>query len=218
MTMSRKSITKPSAVAFMVYPDCDDPLYKMPRKASRAQSIIDNVFEQNGLIGFSIFHFAEQDEKEHHIHVMTIRPVRCGFTMDTWHEIALALHAANGHVEILSQPHEYARYLTHNGYPEKYRYQSSDVRCYGQIDYDSYCSISDVKSKVQSDPNEMLSDIIRFCNEYQIDNYADLVDFSLLKSPNWFPVVKANCNFLKAYMRSVEYKYKSVLLKEQRNV
>lgn len=219
MAISKKHLTKPSACAFLVYVDINDALYPEPRTHSRALGIIKNVFEQNGLIGFCIFHLPESDDKKAHYHIMIIRPVRCGFTMDTWHEIASALHAANGHVEVLSQPHEYARYLTHSGYPDKvYHYQSCDVICFGQIDYDAYCAISDVKAKVQTDPNEILSDIILFLNEYQIDNYADLVDFCLAKSPNWFPVAKANCNFLKAYMRSVEYKYKQSVLLEARNV
>lgn len=212
--MSRKSITKPSAVAFIVYP----PKLRNLSIDNGTIYRIRRVFEQNGLIGFCIYHFPEAEDEKAHYHIMIVRPIRCGFSMDTWHEIARALGAANDHVEILFSPHEYARYLTHRGYSDKYQYSASDVLCFGQIDYESYCSVSDVKSKVQTDPNEILADIIQFCNQYQVDNYADLVDFSLSRSPNWFPVVKSNCNFLKAYMRSVEYKYKSVILKEQRNV
>ena len=192
---------KPSSVAFLVYVDESDI------GGIQTFEQIKRVFEVNGLMGFvSPVH---HESEKYHIHILMLRPSRCGFTMSTWKDIAYLLGAANNHVEYIACPHKYARYLLHLDNPEKEQFDIESIHTFGDLVYKDYIKIQDAFDKIKSDDTEIIKDIILYIQTYYITSYKELVDFCLDRSPNWLPTVVSKHNFLLAYMRSMEYEHTS---------
>ena len=188
---------KPSVCAFLLYPDLSDI------GGIQLYANIKYVMELNGLSGFAspVHH----DSERYHVHVMVIRPSRCGFTMSTWREIADCLNAVNSHVEVILSPHKYARYLLHLDNPEKEQFDLKSIKVFGNLDYLSYIKIQDAFEKVKSDDTEIVKDILLYINTYSVTNFTDLVDFALDRSINWIPTITNRHSFFIHYMRSLEY-------------
>lgn len=190
---------KPSSVAFLVYVDKSDI------DGSQTRESIKNYMYKLGLTGFiSPVH---HESENYHIHILILRPSRCGFTMATWREIADIFNAVNNHVEIINHPHNYAAYLTHSR-PEdicKEQFDLDDIIVIGDLNYRQYIKVKDAFEKIQTDDNEIIKDILLYINSYGVTLFSDLVDFAIDRSPNWLPVIISKTNFLKQYMRSIEY-------------
>lgn len=162
----------------------------------------------SGLKGFiSPLHVPEGDDVQYHFHVMLVKSPRTGFSFETWRYIASGLGALNGYILALESPHEYARYLIHNGYPDKKQYLSESIIQIG-LDYAVYSAQSDLKSRLDEDTDKIFLDILSFINEHGVDLFGSLVDYSILNSPSWLPVIKSNRALLLDYMRSKEYEYR----------
>lgn len=98
------------------------------------------------------------------------------------------------------------RYLTHMDNPEKYQYDSSNIRAYGGFDLDSALSLS------TGDKRQMLREMIDFIKDNQIIHLVDFTNYCLSDNApaGWFEILtERNTLFLKEYIKSNWQKYKS---------
>lgn len=224
----KKGVLYPDSIAFIVIVSKDTHIdnsiqsklnpslysvdeYRLLRSYETLSNDIYKSMLESGLKGFiSPLHYPEGDDVQYHFHVMIIRPARSGFSIDSWRYIASGLGALNGYVIALDAPHEYSRYLIHNGYSEKKQYLSENVLEVG-LSYSVYSKQSDYKSILDEDTNKIFLDIIAFINIHSIDLFSSLVDYAVLEKPSWFPVIKSNRALILDYMRSKEYEYRRLI-------
>lgn len=98
------------------------------------------------------------------------------------------------------------RYLTHMDNPEKYQYDSSNIRAYGGFDVDSALSLS------TGDKRQMLREMLDFIKDNQIIHLVDFTNYCLSDNApaGWFEILtERNTLFLKEYIKSNWQKYKS---------
>ena len=95
-----------------------------------------------------------------------------------------------------------ARYFCHLDNPDKVKYDVHDLRQIGGIDIQKILMS-------ESDESLMLQEIFKFCTEYNIINYKDLIDYCMVSNEEWFNLIthKHRENVWK-YLRSAEYKNK----------
>lgn len=185
--------------------------YRLLRSYETLSFDIQASMLESGLKGFiSPLHYPEGSDTQYHFHVMICRELRSGFSMASWRYIASGLGALNGFVEPLQQPHEYARYIIHNGYPDKKQYRKELVISVG-LNYEIYSKQHDYKSKLDNDDDSVFKEILLFINEEGIDLYSTLVDYALLEKPSWLRVIKSQRCVILDYMRSKEYEYRRYL-------
>lgn len=97
----------------------------------------------------------------------------------------------------------YARYLCHLDNPEKHQYAEADVRCFGGADY--YSVIGLVLDKYKA-----ISEMIDFCKENNIFNYADLLEYCSVNRFDWFRVLCDNGTIvIKEYLKSRSWGFKN---------
>lgn len=163
----------------------------------------------NGLSGWvSPLHAPDDSEKEEHYHIMNVRPDRRGLSLKMWRDIADVCGYANGYVKILDYPHAYARYLLHLGdnNKDKQQFPNQTVTIFGDPpNYDEFKDMIDGKKKVNAVENNTLAEIIKFCNDNAVSNYASLLNWCIANDMSWFDVASHNSQVLIAYMRSMEY-------------
>lgn len=221
----KKGVLYPDSIAFIVIVSKDTRVdnsilsklnpslysvdeYRLLRSYETLSNDIYKSMLESGLKGFiSPLHYPEGDDVQYHFHVMICRELRSGFSMASWRYIASGLGALNGYVEPLQQPHEYSRYIIHNGYPDKKQYRKELVISIG-LNYDVYSKQLDYKSKLDNDDDTIFKEILSFINAYGIDLYSNLIDFALLEKPSWLRVIKSQRCVLLDYMRSKEYEYR----------
>ena len=77
------------------------------------------------------------------------------------------------------------RYLTHMDNPEKYQYESSDIRAYGGFDVDSALSLS------TGDKRQMLREMIDFIKDNEIIHLVDFTNYCLSDNApaGWFEIL-----------------------------
>lgn len=206
----KKGELHPDAIAFIVYVEVAQnwAYYKNRLEVyNQKKNRIIQIFEEHCFKGFiSPLHEPEGDAEKYHFHVMLIFPPRRGLSISSYRDFVNVCDGANGHVEILYAPHEYARYLIHNGekYKDKKQYNKEDVSEIG-LSYIEYSSIYDFEADILEDNTSILINIIKWLDAYQVIFYSDLVNYAILNKIEWLPVIKSNVQFLKEYMRSNEY-------------
>lgn len=88
------------------------------------------------------------------------------------------------------------RYLIHLDNPEKAQYDSSQVRCYGGVSFESY--INEASDKFDDDTS--LFDVIK---KYNCTSFAQLVRYCSVVNRSQYKSVVGRCGFWSAYMRSL---------------
>lgn len=107
-----------------------------------------------------------------------------------------------GH-EIIQSIRGYARYLCHLDNPEKAQYSPEDVTAYGGADYITTIGLVTDKYKA-------IGEIIDFCEENDIFNYAQLLVWCRANRFDWFRVLCDNGTFVvKEYLKSRAWGCKS---------
>lgn len=99
------------------------------------------------------------------------------------------------------------RYLTHMDNPEKYQYESSDIRTFCGFDLEACLALS------TGDKRQLLRDILAFCRDNQIEHLSDLVDYCMTDDApaGWFEVLtERNTLIIKEYVKSIWQKNKSI--------
>ncbi len=97
------------------------------------------------------------------------------------------------------------RYFTHKDNPEKYQYSEADI-----VNINGF-NIADMVELTKQEVNHIKAALIRLCVEYQIAEYADLVEH-LLVNEKWveFDIVINNTFFFTSYINSRRHKYESL--------
>lgn len=179
------------------------------------------LLTDNGLSGWvSPLHAPDDSEKEPHYHIMLVRPDRRGLSLKIWRDIACICGFANGYVKILDYPHAYARYLLHLGdnNKDKEQFPNQSVISFGDPpNYDDFKDMLDGKKKVNAIENNILAEIIKFCNDNSVSNYASLLNWCIANDMSWFDVASSNSQVLLAYMRSMEYAWGNRYLGDRRD-
>lgn len=89
-----------------------------------------------------------------------------------------------------------ARYLCHMDNPEKAQYDSGDVRAFAGADYNEICSLA-------SDKYRVIREMIAFCEDNNIINFADLLVYASENRNDWFRVLCDSGAFVvKEYLKS----------------
>lgn len=90
----------------------------------------------------------------------------------------------------------YARYLCHLDNPEKVQYNQDDVVQLGGADYPYIIGLVTDKYKA-------ISEIIDFCQEYNIVSYSEILEYSRDNRSDWFRVLCDNGTVVvKEYLKS----------------
>lgn len=94
------------------------------------------------------------------------------------------------------------RYFLHLDHPHKARYESSDISSHGGFDALQYLEQS------TSEKRESLKDILNFCRQQSIYEYADLIDRLLADGlDDWFVVAtERNTLAITQYLKSARYR------------
>ena len=94
----------------------------------------------------------------------------------------------------------YARYLCHLDNPEKVRYNEKDVTSIGSTDYFELISLP-------SDKYQVIREIIGFCDESDMTNFADVFRYACDNEETWFRCLCDNGAYVvKEYLKSQHYK------------
>lgn len=97
----------------------------------------------------------------------------------------------------------HARYLVHLDNPDKFQYNISDVKSFCGADYSDIINLA-------SDKYKAIFDMIQFCNDNNIVEFCDLVNYACTNNFAWFRVLADNGTMVvKEYL-------KSCFLKQQR--
>lgn len=94
-----------------------------------------------------------------------------------------------------------ARYLCHLDNPEKAQYDPNDVRAFAGADYHEICSLV-------SDKYGAIRDMLQFCEDNNIINFADLLIYASENRNDWFRVLCDSGTFVvKEYLKSRKWGY-----------
>lgn len=93
----------------------------------------------------------------------------------------------------------YARYLCHLDNPDKFQYNSEDVVSICGADYIDAVNLP-------TDKYRALREMMDFCIENGIYNFADLAEYAAMNRPDWFRIICDNGTvFIKEYLKSKAY-------------
>jgi len=91
------------------------------------------------------------------------------------------------------------RYLTHQDNPEKYQYDSADIRVFGGFDLEGCLALS------SGDKRQLLRDMLEFIRDKNIIHLIDFTEYCLSDSApaGWFELLtERNTLFIKEYIKS----------------
>lgn len=129
--------------------------------------------------------------KKAHFHVLAM------YSSKKSHEQVKEFFASFGGVgvERVKDRRAYARYLCHLDSPNKAQYDTSNVVSF----YADYLEVIGLPS----DKYEVLDEILKFIEEYDVVSYASLVQFARKYQPRWFRVMcDSSTLFLTEYLKS----------------
>ena len=93
----------------------------------------------------------------------------------------------------------YSRYLCHLDELDKVHYSLSEVRSFGGADYQSVINLA-------TDKYIIVNDILNYCSDNNVYNYADLVDYCRRENAEWFRCLVDSCTYVvKEYLKSKTY-------------
>lgn len=97
----------------------------------------------------------------------------------------------------------HARYLCHLDNPDKARYQESDVKAFGCLDYLEVIG-------VPSDKYEVIGEMIDFCDVNKIFSYAQLMRITRKYKPTWYRALCDNASWvMKEYLKAALWESQS---------
>lgn len=102
-------------------------------------------------------------------------------------------------IEKIIAPKSYARYLSHEDNPDKAQYDSNDIIALsGANEYLESIKISSIKK------HDIIAEIILFCQENEVDCFADIVEYALEFQHEWFIVLTTSYSsmMLTNYLKS----------------
>ena len=102
----------------------------------------------------------------------------------------------NGHIEDVHDTGAYARYLCHLDNPEKARYNPSEVKCLGGMDYEAL-------TVRPADEDEALSEMVGYIIQNQIGYFDQFVGMCRASNPGWFKVCVTRQAFLRGVVMSI---------------
>lgn len=99
-------------------------------------------------------------------------------------------------VEIVGSLRGYARYLCHLDNPEKHQYAVDDVRSFAGADYIDAIGLP-------TDKYKMLREMVEFCDDNDVDSFADLADYASNNRSDWFRILAdSGTIFMTHYLKS----------------
>lgn len=107
------------------------------------------------------------------------------------------------------------RYLTHKDCKDKYQYDEKDVLPIGGVDIAKY---SKTEAEKDEDLNTQFFSISSLCVEFNLYEFADLVDF-LLSNEYYeqFKIVRTNSYFWAQYLKSKRFMLQQKMVQESQN-
>lgn len=104
--------------------------------------------------------------------------------------------------EVVKSGKGYARYLCHLDDKDKAQYCIDDVKCFGGADYKLF--IRDSSSKL-----DILTDIMDFCDQYDVYSFYALVNYSRKRNLDWFSYLSESSVFVREWLKSREWSKQS---------
>ncbi|SUP79500.1 replication protein [Veillonella criceti] len=102
--------------------------------------------------------------------------------------------------EVVNSVRGYARYLCHLDNPEKARYAESQVTQYGGLDYYDVIGLA-------SDKHKAIREMIEYCKDTGVIEYADLLEYAMYEREDWFRVLCDCGTFtMQNYLKSRRHK------------
>lgn len=92
-------------------------------------------------------------------------------------------------LEIVQSIRGYARYLCHLDNPEKYQYDQAEVRQFGGADFVSTIGLA-------TDRYRAIGEMIDYCHEFDVLEFADLLEYARLERFEWFRILCDNGAFV----------------------
>lgn len=99
-------------------------------------------------------------------------------------------------LEVVQSLRGYARYLCHLDNPEKFQYDTADVRCLCGADFAAAISLVTDKYKA-------VGEMIAYCRDNNIVSFSDLLEWAMVERYDWFRVLCDNgAVIMEKYLKS----------------
>lgn len=93
------------------------------------------------------------------------------------------------------------RYMAHLDNPDKYKYDITDVKCYGGID------IADLLKVTSSERYGYIKEMVEFCRDRGIIEITDLIDYAAAHNKEWFQTICDSSLFImQSYIQSQRHR------------
>jgi hypothetical protein len=184
-----KSITKTRNWAFVIYPESSPANWREMLEETHMQILISPLHDKDVSADGEI-------KKEHyHIVIMSDGPI----TQKRANEIIEPFNGTKS-AEYIKSLKGYARYLAHLDNPEKAQYDPTEIIAIGGADLTEILKLS------RSDRYQYIGEMIDFCKENHILEFADLLTYSRYERPDdWFHICVDSAYFLNRYLTSQRF-------------
>ena len=140
----------------------------------------------------------DRDDKKPHFHLLLMYDGK-----KSCEQVKLDFDFVGGvGCEIVKSSKGYARYLCHLDDKDKAQYSVDDVKCFGGADYKSF--IIDSSSKL-----DILTDIMDFCDQYDVYSFYALCNYCRKHRPDWFSFLSDSSVFIREWLKSREWSKQS---------
>ena len=96
-----------------------------------------------------------------------------------------------------------ARYFCHLDNPEKAQYNTNDVHTFGGLDYMAIIGSA-------ADKYIAVREMIKFCNDYKIYAYSELLEYAAEFRQDWFRMLCDSCTMvIKEYLKSKSWMFQN---------
>ncbi len=139
------------------------------------------------------------EEKKPHYHVMLMFEGKK--SVDQVTEIFKLIGGVG--CEKINSVRGYGRYLCHMDNPEKYQYDSAQVRSMGGADYTAVIGLPTDKYKA-------IGEMIAFCKKNGVYSYSELLEYAMEEKYDWFRVLCDNGTVVvKEYLKSRSWTFQT---------
>lgn len=99
-------------------------------------------------------------------------------------------------LEVVQSLRGYARYLCHMDNPEKYQYDTAEVRCLSGADFATAVSLVTDKYKA-------VREMIEYCKDNNVISFSELLEWAMVERYEWFRVLCDNgAVIMEKYLKS----------------
>lgn len=130
--------------------------------------------------------------KKAHYHILIVAPGKKSFTQIL--EITKALNAPIP--QVCKSTKGTLRYFTHKDNPEKYQYNSDDIKTLNGFD------IKEILKPTTSECMMLQREMIQFCIDYEICEYSDLISYALNNNHDWFEELARSSFMIMNFIKS----------------